>query len=33
MLQGPDNVISNSDAVDTFQIPLMPLDEQIRRVA
>jgi uncharacterized protein YbjT (DUF2867 family) len=33
MLQGPDNVISSSDAVDTFQIPLMPLDEQIRRVA
>ena len=26
-----DNVVSNSDAVDTFAIPLVPLDEQLRR--
>jgi NADH dehydrogenase len=31
MIEGPDNVVSNSDAVDTFQIPLLPLEEQIRR--
>jgi hypothetical protein len=33
MLQAGDNVVSSSDAVDTFQIPLVPLDEQIRRAA
>jgi len=33
MLQGGDNVVGSSDAVDTFQIPLLPLDEQIRRSA
>ena len=33
MLQGADNVVSNSDAVDTFQIPLVSLEEQIRRSA
>jgi uncharacterized protein YbjT (DUF2867 family) len=33
MLQGPDNVVSNSDAADTFSIPLIPLEEQIRRAA
>jgi uncharacterized protein YbjT (DUF2867 family) len=33
MLQGADNVVSNSDAVDTFQIPLLSLEEQIRRSA
>ena len=33
MIQGADNVVSNSDAVDTFQIPLVPLEEQIRRSA
>jgi NADH dehydrogenase len=33
MLQGGDNVVSSPDAVDTFQIPLLPLDEQIRRSA
>jgi uncharacterized protein YbjT (DUF2867 family) len=33
MLQGADNVVSNSDAVDTFQIPLSSLEEQIRRSA
>jgi NADH dehydrogenase len=33
MLQADDNVVSSTDAVDTFQIPLVPLDEQIRRAA
>ena len=33
MIQGADNVVSNTDAVDTFQIPLVPLEEQIRRSA
>ena len=33
MIQGADNVISNADAVDTFQIPLVSLEEQIRRSA
>ena len=33
MLQGADNVVSNSDAADTFAIPLVSLEEQIRRSA
>jgi NADH dehydrogenase len=33
MLQGADNVVTNSDAVDTFQLPLLSLEEQIRRAA
>jgi NADH dehydrogenase len=33
MLEAGDNVVSNDDAVRTFQIPLAPLDEQLRRVA
>jgi uncharacterized protein YbjT (DUF2867 family) len=33
MLQGADNVVSGSDAVDTFQLPLVPLEEQLRRAA
>jgi uncharacterized protein YbjT (DUF2867 family) len=33
MLQGADNVVSGADAVDTFQLPLVPLDEQLRRAA
>ena len=33
MLEAGDNVVSNSDAVDTFGIPLVPLDEQLSRVA
>jgi NADH dehydrogenase len=33
MLQGGDNVVSSSDAVATFQLPLVPLDEQLRRAA
>ena len=31
MLAAGDNVVSNSDAVDTFGIPLVPLAEQLRR--
>jgi NADH dehydrogenase len=31
MLAAEDNVVSNSDAVDTFGLPLVPLDEQLRR--
>jgi NADH dehydrogenase len=33
MLQLGDIVAANSDAVDTFQLPLVALEEQIRRVA
>ncbi len=33
MLAAGDNVVTNSDAVDTFGLPLVPLDEQIRRGA
>ena len=33
MLQGGDNVVPSTDAVDTFVVPLVPLDEQIRRAA
>ena len=31
MLAAGDNTVTNSDAVDTFGIPLVPLDEQLRR--
>ena len=31
MLEHGDNVVSNDDAVHTFQLPLIPLDEQLRR--
>ena len=31
MLAAGDNVVSNSDAVDLFGLPLVPLDEQLRR--
>jgi uncharacterized protein YbjT (DUF2867 family) len=31
MLAADDNVVSNPDAVDTFGLPLVPLDEQLRR--
>ncbi len=31
MLEGPDNVVSNDDALRVFQLPLVPLDEQLRR--
>ena len=33
MLEAGDNVASNAEAVDTFGIPLVPLDEQLRRAA
>ena len=33
MLAAGDNVVSNSDAVDTFGLPLVPLDEQLRRAS
>ena len=33
MLQAEDNVVSSNDAVETFGLPLVPLDEQIRRSA
>jgi NADH dehydrogenase len=32
MLEGPDNVVSNDEAPRTFDLPLVPLDEQLRRV-
>jgi NADH dehydrogenase len=31
MIEAGDNAVSRSDAVDTFQLPLVPLQEQIRR--
>jgi NADH dehydrogenase len=31
MIGAPDNVVTNSDAVDTFKLPLLPLQEQLRR--
>ena len=31
MLEAGDNVVTNDDAVDTFGLPLVPLDEQLRR--
>jgi uncharacterized protein YbjT (DUF2867 family) len=33
MLEHGDNVVSNDDAVQTFQLPLVPLEEQLRRTA
>jgi uncharacterized protein YbjT (DUF2867 family) len=33
MLEGADNVVSNDDAVEAFGLPLVPLDEQLRRAA
>jgi hypothetical protein len=33
MLAGPDNVVSTADAVETFGLPLVPLEEQLRRAA
>jgi NADH dehydrogenase len=33
MLQAGDNVVTNPDAVDTFGLPLVSLDEQLRRGA
>jgi NADH dehydrogenase len=31
MLSAGDNVVALPDAVETFRIPLVPLDEQLRR--
>ena len=33
MLEHGDNVVSDDEAVRTFELPLLPLDEQLRRVA
>jgi uncharacterized protein YbjT (DUF2867 family) len=33
MLQLGDNVVTTTDAVETFRLPLVPLDEQLRRAA
>jgi uncharacterized protein YbjT (DUF2867 family) len=33
MLEAGDNVVTNDDAVSTFRLPLVPLDEQLRRAA
>jgi uncharacterized protein YbjT (DUF2867 family) len=33
MLEDGDNVVTNDDAVRTFGLPLVPLDEQLRRAA
>jgi uncharacterized protein YbjT (DUF2867 family) len=33
MIEAGDNVATRSDAVDTFQLPLVALDEQLRRAA
>jgi NADH dehydrogenase len=33
MLEFGDNVVTNEDAVSTFKLPLVPLDEQLRRAA
>jgi uncharacterized protein YbjT (DUF2867 family) len=33
MLEHGDNVVSDDNAVQTFQLPLVPLDEQLRRAA
>jgi uncharacterized protein YbjT (DUF2867 family) len=33
MLQLGDNVVTNDDAVQTFQLPLVPLDDQLSRAA
>jgi hypothetical protein len=31
MLEGGDNVVSNDDALRTFDVRLVPLDEQLKR--
>jgi uncharacterized protein YbjT (DUF2867 family) len=33
MLEGGDNVVSDDEAVRTFELPLVPLDDQLRRPA
>jgi hypothetical protein len=33
MLEAGDNVVSDDEAVRTFELPLVPLDEQLRRAS
>jgi uncharacterized protein YbjT (DUF2867 family) len=33
MLELGDNIVTSGDAVETFKVPLVPLDEQLRRAA
>jgi NADH dehydrogenase len=33
MIEAGDNLAGSTDAVDTFKLPLVPLEEQIRRAA
>ena len=33
MLEHGDNVLTDDDAVRTFELPLLPLDDQLRRAA
>src|SRR5919202_1360887 len=33
MLEAGDNVVANDEAVETFKLPLVPLDDQLRRAA
>lgn len=33
MMEAGDNVVTSDDAAETFQVPLVPLDEQLRRAA
>jgi NADH dehydrogenase len=33
MLEAGDNVVTDASAVETFKLPLVPLDEQLRRAA
>jgi uncharacterized protein YbjT (DUF2867 family) len=33
MMEAGDNVVTNDDAAETFRLPLLPLDDQLRRAA
>ena len=33
MMEAGDNVVTNDDAAQTFQLPLLRLDDQLRRAA
>jgi hypothetical protein len=33
MLEHGDNVVADDEAVRTFELPLVPLDDQLRRAA
>ncbi len=33
MMEAGDNVVSNDDAAQTFQLPLLALDDQLQRAA